>query len=243
VVLDVGFFPTDSVVMTLCSSTGSGLGEPGTTLATLTLAKPFAFDGQPTLFLADGVVLDPSTTYWIVLRAEPGSDGFWAWTTSEDGEGVGFLHTWGRSPDAGGLWIVSDTDPQYMQVNAEPAPWASLGSALAGTDGAPLRDAEGPLVVGSSGVLTLASAAPAAPAFLFVSTSSTPTAFKGGTLVTVPITLAVFAPTSGAGGFELAWSAWPAGLSGTTLYFQAAIPDVEAVQGVALSNGMSALVP
>jgi hypothetical protein len=78
---------------------------------------------------------------------------------------------------------------------------------------------------------------------LFTSTTSTPAPFKGGTLVPVPVGIALPLLTSGTGGVSLAWPSWPAGLSGLDLFFQAAIADGGAPNGVALSNALRADVP
>ena len=86
-------------------------------------------------------------------------------------------------------------------------------------------------------------AAPSAPGALFLSTSSTPTPFKGGTLLTVPILLTLPLSTDASGEIVLPWTAWPSGLSGVNLFFQFAIQDAAAVKGVALSNALGADVP
>ena len=50
-------------------------------------------------------------------------------------------------------------------------------------------------------------------------------------------------PTNGAGQLSLAWSSWPGGLSGASLYFQVAVADAGAPCGAALSNALRADVP
>jgi hypothetical protein len=42
---------------------------------------------------------------------------------------------------------------------------------------------------------------------------------------------------------SLGWTAWPAGLSGASLFLQCAIEDDGALHGVALSNALEASVP
>jgi hypothetical protein len=102
----------------------------------------------------------------------------------------------------------------------------------------------GTLVPGSPGMLTLGSAAPSATAFLFVSLASTPTPFKGGTLVPVPVALTLPMLTSMSGSVLLSWAAWPGGLpAGTPLYLQVAVADVGAPAGAALSNALKAITP
>jgi hypothetical protein len=123
-------------------------------------------------------------------------------------------------------------------------PWVNLGFGLAGSNGIPLLVGAGTLQAGSPGSLSLSSALPLAPAMLFVSFTSSPAPFKGGTLVPVP-PIAQVAMLVGAGGTAvLQWSAWPAGLpTGFTLYFQHALKDAAALQGVALSNALKATMP
>ena len=122
--------------------------------------------------------------------------------------------------------------------------WIDLGFGLAGVHGVPALAGSGTLVAGSPGSLALQNAAPSAIAVLFVAFSSNPVAFKGGTLVPVPIAYQFTLPTGPAGALTLPWVAWPAGLpAGTSLFFQFAVQDAAAVQGVALSNGVKAVAP
>jgi hypothetical protein len=126
---------------------------------------------------------------------------------------------------------------------ASPDPWTDLGSGLAGVSGIPQLAGAGDLVAGTPGSLALAAAAPSAPCALFLSTANTPTPFKGGTLLTVPILFTLPLATDSLGGILLPWSAWPSGLSGVSLFFQFGIQDAAAVKGVALSNALGADVP
>ena len=124
-----------------------------------------------------------------------------------------------------------------------PSPWSSLGFALPGAGGAPLLAGTGELTAGSAGSLVLSNAVASAPALLVVSLSKTPTPFKCGTLVPLPVVLSLFLSTSPGGGIPIAWGAWPANLSGFKLYFQYAILDGTAVCGASLSNAVRAKVP
>ena len=121
--------------------------------------------------------------------------------------------------------------------------WTDLGFALPGTLGAPSLVGTGSLLSGSPGALTPSLAKPSSLAYLFVALANGAAPFKGGTLVPVPplLTLVVF--TSGSGDLPLAWTLWPAGLSGLDLFFQYAIQDAGAVKGTALSNALRADVP
>ena len=95
---------------------------------------------------------------------------------------------------AGGSFTTSPGGDGHLAkwgCSVSPSPWTGLGSGLAGVAGLPQLTGVGDLVAGTPGSLALVDAAPAAPAVLFISASSTPTAFKGGTLLTVPILLAL----------------------------------------------------
>ena len=59
----------------------------------------------------------------------------------------------------------------------------------------------------------------------------------------VPVLTQFFLPTNGSGSVPLAWSSWPGGLSGASLFFQYGIQDAAAVCGVALSNALRADIP
>jgi len=124
-----------------------------------------------------------------------------------------------------------------------PSPWTDLGFALSGVAGEPLLVGTGGLTPGSAGTLGLSQAAPSTLALLFVSLAGTPTPFKCGTLVPVPVALQVPLITNGGGGIPLGWASWPATLSDLELHFQYAIKDPAAICGVSLSNALRADVP
>jgi hypothetical protein len=122
-------------------------------------------------------------------------------------------------------------------------PWIDLGSGLAGASGLPAFAGEGTLEPGTPGSLSLSNATPSSPALLLASLASTPTPFKGGTLLAVPIVLAVGLGTDGAGALLLPFT-WPSGVpAATSLYMQCAIQDPTAPQGIALSNALQAITP
>ena len=124
-----------------------------------------------------------------------------------------------------------------------PVTWLDLGSALAGVAGSPVLKGSGTLAPGSAGTLALSKARPLAPATLFVSASSTPAPFKGGTLVPLPALLTVPLATSASGALVLPF-VWPIGVpSGASFWFQMAIADPAAVKGVALSNALKGATP
>jgi hypothetical protein len=125
-----------------------------------------------------------------------------------------------------------------------PAAWTDLGFALAGLGGEPSLTGTGTLAPGSPGTLTLSDAASTASAGLFFSLASTPTPFKGGTLVPVPATLVLPMVTTAGGAIPLAWATWPSGLpSATSIFVQYAVADAGAPAGVALSNALEGVTP
>ena len=160
----------------------------------------------------------------------------------DDGSGAG-----PRLWVGGDFKLLADTDDAYLGVwgGCTPgvSPWTDLGFALAGTDGLPQLVGTGPLFPATAGALTLAQAAPSAFAPLFVSLTGSPAPFKGGVLVPLPALLTLPLATSPAGALTLSWSSWPGGLSGLSVYFQHAIVDAAAPNGVALSNALRADVP
>ena len=128
-------------------------------------------------------------------------------------------------------------------VQGSTAPWTDLGSGLAGVLGVPALTGTGTLNAGSAGALTLSNGASSAICALFVSLASVPAPFKCGTLVPVPMAIQLTLVTSPSGALPLAWSSWPSGLSGASLWFQYAIADGAAACGIALSNALRADIP
>ena len=144
---------------------------------------------------------------------------------------------------SGSAWLNEPKRLLLNQGGSDGYPWTNLGQPLAGAAGPPLLFGKGPLVAGSSGQLVLEQAAPFAPAVLLASASYSPTAFKGGVLVPLPVLLAVTTGTNAQGAVTLPWLACPPGLPDTDLYLQFAIVDASAVAGVALSNAVRADLP
>jgi hypothetical protein len=122
--------------------------------------------------------------------------------------------------------------------------WSDLGAALAGTSGDPVLVGTGTLADGSSNAIALAYASRGAMCALFVSMSSTPSSFKGGLLIPLPAIIGpLLMDTDVHGALSLPFTL-PPGLSpGTELFFQFAILDPVAIEGVALSNAVKASTP
>jgi len=242
--LDLASGPASDVVLELYKSAGGPFDPPDTLVGTL--ETPATLPSSLTLvtFPASGMVLDPGTTYWVVLRSTAaGTHIIWTYTFSDFGFGEGFIHTWGSS-NSGNPWFVSISQPMKMRVEAEKQdPWTELGFGLPGSNGVLHLTGAGSLVAGSFGALKLVGLQNLTPGLLFVSTSNAPTPFKGGQLVPVPAVIALPVTLGFGGGTFLSWSEWPAGLAGTSIYFQCAFKDAGAVQGVALSTALQGAVP
>jgi hypothetical protein len=146
--------------------------------------------------------------------------------------------TWTATDDAGNAAVNGP-----IVVGGPASPWTDIGCALAGVSGLPALAGTGTLVAGSAGSIDLTNAAPSASALLFLSISSSPVPFKGGSLCAFPFILTLPVATNGAGALSLGWAAWPSGLSGVSVFFQYGISDAAAIKGVALSNALRGDVP
>ncbi len=123
-------------------------------------------------------------------------------------------------------------------------PWMDLGGGTVGIAGQPTLDVSGPLTAGSTLTLDLTAAPPSALMLFWLSFSSTPLSFFGGTIhPTIPPNLQVLRFSDVAG--ELSQSVpWPAGIpAGTELYMQFLIQDLSVLHEITLSNGMTAMTP
>jgi len=122
--------------------------------------------------------------------------------------------------------------------------WPDMGSALAGVSGDPLLIGTGTLADFSSNGIALGYAAPDEASALFVSVTSTPVPFKGGTLLAFPWVISpIFQDTSLDGGISLPFTMPPGLPSSATLWFQYGIQDAAAVAGIALSNAIVGTTP
>jgi len=148
---------------------------------------------------------------------------------------------------AGGDFGAFDTQESFLATWGgcadSPGFWTSLGSGIAGSDGVAALQGSGAQLAGQPVVLALDHAPPSSLAMLFVGLSNAPTPFKGGMLVPVPALVSLALATGPSGSIALPF-AWPAGLpSAFNLYYQFALPDAGAVQGVALSNALKSTTP
>ncbi len=115
--------------------------------------------------------------------------------------------------------------------------WVDLGSALAGSAGAPALSAEGTLIGGTSYSLTLSGAAPNAAAFLLIGQSRIDFAFAGGLVVPSPDLVLAF--NTGPAGSLTGAGLWALdALPGEVRYWQVWIADAGAAEGWAASNAL-----
>ena len=144
-------------------------------------------------------------------------------------------------PGSAGQWPTAVANACTCFTPA-PSAWTDEGFALAGVSGDPLLEGSGSMVPTTRQFLTLSNAAPSAASYILASGSSSPTPFKGGTLVPGPSMINVLVFTSAAGGWNLNFRA-PQAPSGFETWIQVAIVDAAAVNGVALSNAVKGTTP
>ena len=246
----------------------TGQGESGNFLDKVYMNSGTADTLAPVLVDNDipGALGDPETVFHIRLRDQISDDGHigvtvsYVWSTiGADAGGSGdALHQGSGQYRAAVPTPTGTTSAEITFTATDGAgnsavfgpytvgagdPWTDLGGGLAGVSGIPVLVGTGPLTTGSAGTLSLTSAAPSSLSSLFLSLSSTPTPFKCGTLLTVPIAFQFLLFTNGSGAIPLSWPSWPAGLSGASVYFQYAIADGAAVCSTSLSNAVRGDVP
>jgi len=153
--------------------------------------------------------------------------------------------------------LLEDGDPRFTYTGFDlafdikapalyyPDPWTDVGGGAPGIIGVPLLTGEGVLAVGSPGSITLQQVPGFALVMLYVSTLSTPTPFKGGTLYPVPPQHAILTWVNWDGYRNMSWFfGWPSGIApGTDIYFQYAAQDSSASGGFSVSNALRGTQP
>ncbi len=120
--------------------------------------------------------------------------------------------------------------------------FADLGGGTSGAAGIPHFDGFCDQVVGQDVAFELTGAAPNAPLVIILGTSQVNFPFAGGTIVPAP-DLLLPQVTDAAGELHLMLP-WPPGAGSlVTFYYQVAVLDPLAQQGVALSNAMAGTTP
>jgi hypothetical protein len=146
--------------------------------------------------------------------------------------------------NTGSVTLPLDPDGSTTDMGAvNYHPWTDLGGGVAGAAGPARLTGGGPLIASEALSLQLSNALPGAAAWLFVGLAELGVPFKGGTLW--PSVDAVIGPLTVPAGGELALDGtWPAALpDGFSVWSQYIWPDVGAVQGWALSNGLRGVQP
>jgi hypothetical protein len=174
----------------------------------------------------------------VPMRSQRG----WQFQASIPG-GVSGTIAWNvEGRDDAGNAFVSPTD-SFVQTSSGVTLIEPVGSGTLGVTAHPDLYAFGDLSGGSTASLSLRDAAPNANALLFLSVASTPLAFKGGWLHTLPIGAAIPLISDAAGSVWIDLP-WPAGLpAGAMLWWQVAIADVSATGGASLSNAVKFTTP
>lgn len=229
---------------------------------------PGDLNGDGTPDLAAGAIRDSDTfsvagSIWSVLLFPDGTVKGHAKISASSGGFTGMLGSFqyfgrglaglGNLDGAGGIELAAgapgandagDQKGAVWMLHVFGSPWSVAGVGLKGTGPfVPILSGTCDLVAGKTGSLDLVFAKPLAPALLVLATASTPVPFFGGTLVPYPAGLVSNSTTTIAGKITLP-IVWPAGIpSGTDFFFQYAIEDTGAVNGVALSNALRAVVP
>ncbi len=122
-------------------------------------------------------------------------------------------------------------------------PWADLGNAVVGKDGAPRAYGYGSLAPRTPLAIDLENGAPNAPAFLVIGLSAANHSFYSGTLVPAPDLVLPLPPLDATGKLHLVGK-WPAAVpSQFAMYAQFVLADDAAQGGVALSNALRATSP
>lgn len=186
----------------------------------------------------DDAYLAAGTLFEMAVCKVRGADGGSLWTKTVSGSYANAIAL-ARHDDS--LFVVGGTTARLL--DATRGPWVDLGQPLAGGAGLPLLAGDGALATGEPMALTLAGAAPVAPATLVVGLSEQPQPFKGGVLVPA-LDLLVGPLVTDAQGLVVLSTDWPAGVpAGTTFHFQHWIVDGGAPKGLAASNALRATVP
>lgn len=128
-------------------------------------------------------------------------------------------------------------------LNRKPTAWTNLRGGVAGFRGVPALTPKGSLVGGEALSLTLEHAQPFATMLAWLSFSSLPTAYFGGTIHAFPPNSQFLRFADGDG----TWSqslVWPVGLpSDIELWLQFLVQDFSTVHGITLSNAVTAVTP
>ncbi len=121
--------------------------------------------------------------------------------------------------------------------------WTDLGGGTTGINGAPRFSASGPLTAGSATALRMVNGPFSGASLLWISTTSVPFGFLGGTIHANPFQVQVVLVTSPSGELNLS-GPLSAGLpSGFQVWFQFLLQDLTVLGDISLSNALRAEMP
>ena len=126
----------------------------------------------------------------------------------------------------------------FIEVRDPANPWHLLGKHLGGTFGNPYLTGATPVVEGTALDLHVVNTLPATNVFLILGASLGRLPILGGEIVPGSPHAVIGAVTDGAGEVLFSLPGWEVLPQGIPLWFQAIIPDIVAVQNVAMTNAM-----
>jgi hypothetical protein len=147
-------------------------------------------------------------------------------------------------PDGTATELTNVAVDQTLTVAADAdKAWADLGGGISGSNGTPNLVGGGPLTPGSTMSLDLTAAPPGATVLLWLSFTSVPLGYFGGTIHAIPPTNQFLLPTNGSGALSIG-GVWPPGLpADLCIWFQYLVDDPSVVGGIGLSNAVKATTP
>lgn len=169
---------------------------------------------------------------WSSQVAHADGTNFQAWNTSIDVDATGAPHIIFYERVSG--------ETRHSWLPQPPVPFVDLGSALAGTYGAPQLTGDGVLAPNTPINLSLGNALENTTAWLALGVTAINASFKGGVLVPdiAPPGTVIPLPTSPTGTIDIA-DLWPPGLpAGVPIYFQYWVEDGAGPVGFAASNAL-----
>jgi uncharacterized membrane protein len=162
-------------------------------------------------------------------------DAFVCRAVSDDGKVVvgGGIDGGGGPFGFGGFIVVLD----------DATTWANQGGGTPGINGVPTLSGAGTLTPGSTASLSLDNAPASTLMLAWLSFTSVPQNFFGGTIYATPFNNQFLFSSSPTGTFS-ASTAWPAGVpAGTEVWFQFILSDPSVTDGLTLSNAQRATKP
>jgi hypothetical protein len=138
---------------------------------------------------------------------------------------------------------TSDGADTSFSIGGAANPWTNLGGGTVGANGAPTLVGSGPLDAGSVTSLSLVAAPTNGLMLAWLSLTSVPVNYFGGTIHANPPTNQFLFFADPAGSFSVS-TTWPSGIpAGTQAWFQFIVQDPSVPAGLTLSNAVRATTP